>query len=179
MEIKGNTVTFELDDVSMHMLQLSLAILEKSGDELFKEFVERNCYIAMRNKFHVSEGFNPYLSSNRPNKENPEERAKRRIEMWSARKGFVNYNIIKSFFIVRDRLGLNIVTRDEMLSAYKTLSFVNKERNDELTFIRNFRMMCSDRAYGIIFKYNSDNDEVTINKEIEAWLVDRKDLFTN
>lgn len=179
MEIKDNVVSFTLDEKSVRMLELALLMLQKDGDELFKDFVERTTYIALRNSVHENQASNSInLSSTRIYREGAEDKAKRRINIWSHRKDYVNYNIIRAYFKACDATGTRVASRETMKKIFSECTFFHPDRNNEETFLRNFRMMCSDSAYGLIFKYNQETDEVSPADSVADFLLERKDIYT-
>lgn len=179
MEIKDNVVSFTLEEKEIRMLQLALLMLEKNGDDLFKEFVERTTYIALRNSIQGNQSAGTASSlASRIYREGAEDKAKRRINVWSHRKDYVNYNIIRAYFKACDITGTRIASREQMKQIFSQCSFIHPDRNNEETFLRNFRMMCSEAAYGIIFKYNPETDEVSVVDSVADFLLERKDIYT-
>ena len=65
-----------------------------------------------------------------------------------------------------------------MKNIFSECTFFHPDRNNEETFLRNFRMMCSDAAYGLIFKYNQETDEVSPADSVADFLLERKDIYT-
>jgi hydroxymethylpyrimidine pyrophosphatase-like HAD family hydrolase len=174
MKIENNKVIFESDDKTIKVLELALSILEKDPNEAFAEWVKRLSYLAMR-KTQEEMGYPHAIDT--LHSTSLTRSLIFRINRWLERPKFVNYNIIKAYFIIYDKNENHQVLREEMLKVYLELEFDNRDRKNEESFIRNFRMMCSDSAYGSVFNFDGQTQLVNLHPKIEEHLMQLKEAF--
>src|SRR5574344_1117058 len=162
MEIKGNKITFTIDEKSIDSFRLSMNVLSKNPDEAFEEWIHFLNNEALRSLGGISKSSasvsgkveRSYLSEKLNN-----NIVQSRIQRWARNKDGFAYKIIKIFFEFYDSNSNHIVKRERMKQRYYDEYAPGRDKTASDIFTITFRQMCSDaaRAYGLIFKYVNDN----------------------
>lgn len=165
MEIKRNTVYFELDDETLDQLKLSLNILKKDPDQMFKEFINHlsmDAFRKMRHEEPINKG------------EDSDIIIEKRIKKWAESKKSVNYYIIKSYFLSEAKHP-GYALKYEMENMFNEASFVG------FMFLGNFRGLCSESQYSRaqVFNYDKTTQQVTLCDKVKELVLSLKDDFLN